>query len=70
IMQGFIQRKMPLYLRIAITMVPPLVIIASGVNATYALVLSQVVLSFGIAIALVPLVMITSKRNNMGSLVN
>lgn len=70
VMQGFIQRKIPLYLRRAITMVPPLVIIASGVNATYALVLSQVVLSFGIAFALVPLVMFTSKRNIMGSLVN
>ena len=70
VMQGFIQRKIPLYLRRAITMVPPLVIIASGVNATYALVLSQVVLSFGIAFALVPLVMFTSKRDIMGSLVN
>ncbi len=70
VMQGFIRRKIPLYLRRAITMLPPLVIIASGVNATYALVLSQVVLSFGIAFALVPLVMFTSKRDIMGSLVN
>ncbi|MGG2075766.1 Nramp family divalent metal transporter [Lysinibacillus irui] len=70
VMQGFIQRKIPLYLRRAITMVPPLAIIASGVNATYALVLSQVVLSFGIAFALIPLVMFTSKRDIMGSLVN
>ena len=70
VMQGFIQKKIPLYLRRAITMVPPLAIIASGVNATYALVLSQVVLSFGIAFALVPLVMFTSKRDIMGSLVN
>ncbi|ODV54498.1 Nramp family divalent metal transporter [Lysinibacillus fusiformis] len=70
VMQGFIQRKIPLYLRRAITMVPPLAIIASGVNATHALVLSQVVLSFGIAFALVPLVMFTSKRDIMGGLVN
>lgn len=70
VMQGFIQRKIPLYLRRAITMVPPLAIIASGVNATYALVLSQVILSFGISFALVPLVMFTSKRDIMGSLVN
>ncbi|MGE7944907.1 Nramp family divalent metal transporter [Lysinibacillus xylanilyticus] len=70
VMQGFIRRKIPLYLRRAITMLPPLVIIASGVNATYALVLSQVVLSFGIAFALIPLVMFTSKRDIMGSLVN
>jgi len=70
VMQGFIRKKIPLYLRRAITMLPPLVIIASGVNATYALVLSQVILSFGIAFALVPLVMFTSKRAIMGSLVN
>ncbi|EON73670.1 Nramp family divalent metal transporter [Lysinibacillus sphaericus] len=70
VMQGFIRRKIPLYLRRAITMIPPLAIIASGVNATYALVLSQVILSFGIAFALVPLVMFTSKRDIMGSLVN
>lgn len=70
VMQGFIQRKIPLYLRRAITMLPPLAIIASGVNATYALVLSQVVLSFGIAFALVPLVLFTSKRAIMGNLVN
>ncbi|WP_341301331.1 Nramp family divalent metal transporter [Lysinibacillus sp. FSL H8-0500] len=70
VMQGFIQKRIPLYLRRAITMLPPLVIIASGVNATYALVLSQVILSFGIAFALVPLVLFTSKRDIMGSLVN
>ncbi|KMY30782.1 Nramp family divalent metal transporter [Lysinibacillus xylanilyticus] len=70
VMQGFIRKKIPLYLRRAVTMLPPLVIIASGVNATYALVLSQVILSFGIAFALVPLVMFTSKRDIMGSLVN
>ncbi|MEK5230445.1 Nramp family divalent metal transporter [Lysinibacillus sp. FSL K6-0232] len=70
VMQGFIQKRIPLYLRRAITMLPPLAIIASGVNATYALVLSQVILSFGIAFALVPLVMFTSKRSIMGSLVN
>lgn len=70
VMQGFIQKRIPLYLRRAITMLPPLAIIASGVNATYALVLSQVILSFGIAFALVPLVMFTSKRSIMGDLVN
>ncbi|KOS66325.1 manganese transport protein MntH [Lysinibacillus contaminans] len=70
VMQGFIRRRIPLYLRRAITMIPPLAIIASGVNATYALVLSQVILSFGIAFALVPLVMFTSKKDIMGSLVN
>lgn len=70
VMQGFIRKRIPLYLRRAITMIPPLAIIASGVNATHALVLSQVILSFGIAFALVPLVMFTSKKDIMGSLVN
>lgn len=70
IMQGFIKRRIPLYLRRFITMMPPLVIIALGVNPTKALVISQVVLSFGIAFALIPLIIFTSNRRLMGSLVN
>nr|WP_228027733.1 Nramp family divalent metal transporter [Bacillus fonticola] len=70
IMQGFINFRIPLYLRRAITMVPPLFIIGSGVNATDALVMSQIVLSFGIAFALVPLIMFTSNKELMGSLRN
>ncbi|MDH8001280.1 Nramp family divalent metal transporter [Bacillus cereus] len=70
IMQGFIKRRIPLYLRRLITMMPPLVIIALGVNPTHALVMSQVVLSFGIAFALIPLIMFTSDRRLMGILVN
>ncbi|MCU4766002.1 Nramp family divalent metal transporter [Bacillus toyonensis] len=70
IMQGFIRMHIPLYLRRFITMIPPLVIIALGVNPTYALVMSQVVLSFGIAFALVPLIMFTSSKKIMGVLVN
>ncbi|CAK8583419.1 Nramp family divalent metal transporter (plasmid) [Priestia megaterium] len=70
IMQGFINRRIPLYLRRFITMMPPLAIIALGVNPTHALVMSQVVLSFGIAFALIPLIMFTSNRRLMGSLVN
>ncbi|EOW9529117.1 Nramp family divalent metal transporter [Bacillus cytotoxicus] len=70
IMQGFIRMHIPLYLRRFITMVPPLVIIALGVNPTYALVMSQVVLSFGIAFALVPLIIFTSSKKIMGSLSN
>ena len=70
IMQGFIRMHIPLYLRRFITMIPPLVIIALGVNPTYALVMSQVVLSFGIAFALVPLIMFTSSKKIMGALVN
>jgi manganese transport protein len=70
VMQGFIRKKIPIYLRRAITMLPPLAIIAFGVNATYALVLSQVILSFGIAFALVPLIIFTSNKTIMGELVN
>lgn len=70
VMQGFINKKINLYLRRAITIIPPLVIIALGVNATSALVMSQVVLSFGIAFALIPLVIFTSDRRIMQGLVN
>jgi manganese transport protein len=69
-MQGFIKRTIPLMLRRMITMTPALIVLAFGVNPTRALVLSQVVLSFGIPFALVPLVLLTSKREIMGELVN
>jgi manganese transport protein len=70
VMQGFIQRKIPLFLRRALTMLPALVVLAIGVNTTQALVVSQVVLSFGIPFALVPLIIVTSNRGMMGKLVN
>ncbi|AKL85563.1 divalent metal cation transporter [Bacillus atrophaeus] len=70
IMQGFIRYRIPLYVRRFITIIPPIIIIASGVNPTSALVLSQVVLSFGIAFALIPLIMFTSNKRIMGSLIN
>jgi manganese transport protein len=70
VMQGFIKRTIPLMLRRMITMTPALIVLAFGVNPTRALVLSQVVLSFGIPFALVPLVLLTSKREIMGELVN
>lgn len=70
VMQGFINKKINLYLRRAITIIPPLAIIAFGINATSALVMSQVVLSFGIAFALIPLVIFTSNRKIMNGLVN
>ncbi|MBT2573178.1 Nramp family divalent metal transporter [Bacillus sp. ISL-51] len=70
IMQGFIRYRIPLYLRRFITIIPPMIIIISGVNATAALVWSQVVLSFGIAFALVPLIMFTSNKHLMGVLTN
>ncbi|MEC0298922.1 MULTISPECIES: Nramp family divalent metal transporter [Peribacillus] len=70
VMQGFIKRHIPIYLRRVITTVPPLLIILWGVNPSKALVMSQVVLSFGIAFALLPLIMFTSNEKIMGSLVN
>jgi manganese transport protein len=70
VMQGFIHRQIPIFLRRAITLAPALLILAIGVNPTDALVGSQVVLSFGIPFALVPLLLIASKREIMGDLVN
>jgi len=70
VMQGFIRRQIPLSVRRTITMIPALVIIAVGVNPSKALVLSQVVLSFGIPFALIPLVMFCRNRSLMGTLVN
>jgi manganese transport protein len=70
VMQGFINRQIPLFLRRAVTLAPALVILAIGVDPSRSLVISQVVLSFGIPFALVPLVIFTSRRELMGSLVN
>jgi manganese transport protein len=70
IMDGFLQRRIPLLARRALTLVPALVILALGVDPTSALVLSQVVLSFGIPFALVPLVLLTRRADVMGELVN
>ena len=70
VMQGFIRRRIPLFLRRTITLAPALLVLAIGVDPTDALVGSQVVLSFGIPFALVPLVIIASRREVMGDLVN
>jgi manganese transport protein len=70
VMQGFVNRRIPLFLRRFVTMVPALVIIALGVDPSRALVLSQVVLSFGIPFALIPLVLFCRDRSLMGELVN
>ncbi len=70
IMQGFIDRRIPLNLRRAVTLAPALVILAIGLDPTRALVISQVVLSFGIPFALIPLLVIARKREIMGALVN
>jgi manganese transport protein len=70
VMQGFIARTIPLVLRRLITMLPALIVLAVGLNPSRSLVISQVVLSFGIPFALVPLVLLTRKREVMGALVN
>ncbi|MGE5282196.1 MAG: Nramp family divalent metal transporter [Chloroflexota bacterium] len=70
VMQGFIRRRIPIYLRRAITLAPALIVLGVGLDPTDALVASQVVLSFGIPFALVPLLMLASRREVMGALVN
>jgi manganese transport protein len=70
VMQGFIRRQIPVTVRRLVTMVPAFVVIAIGVDPSRTLVLSQVVLSFGIPFALVPLVIFTARRDVMGPLAN
>ena len=70
VMQGFIRRQIPIWVRRLVTMVPALIVIGIGLNPTRTLIISQVVLSFGIPFALIPLVMFTSKKDLMGALVN
>jgi len=70
IMQGFIHRKIPIWVRRAVTMGPPILVIALGLDPTRTLVLSQVVLSFGLPFAIIPLVMFTRRADIMGALVN
>ena len=70
VMQGFIRFHIPLWFRRAITMLPSFVVILLGLDPTRILVMSQVLLSFGIALALVPLLIFTSNAKLMGDLVN
>jgi manganese transport protein len=70
VMQGFIARTIPILVRRLVTMAPALIVLAAGVSPSRALVISQVVLSFGIPFALVPLVLLTRRRDIMGALVN
>ncbi len=70
VMQGFISRSIRLSVRRGVTMAPALIVLAIGVDPSGALVLSQVVLSFGIPFALVPLVLLTRRRDVMGTFVN
>ncbi len=70
VMQGFIRRKIPLWVRRTVTLVPALVVLAIGLEPTRVLVLSQVVLSFGLPFALVPLIGLTRRADVMRELVN
>jgi len=70
VMQGFIHRRIPLYLRRAVTMAPSLIVLGLGLPPTGTLVLSQVALSFGIPFALVPMVALTRRPDIMGTFVN
>ncbi|HEX7297418.1 MAG TPA: Nramp family divalent metal transporter [Solirubrobacteraceae bacterium] len=70
VMQGFIARTIPIVLRRLVTMAPALIVLAVGLDPSRSLVISQVVLSFGIPFALVPLVLLTRRRDVMGALVN
>ena len=70
IMQGFLRRRIPSWIRRLATMVPSLVVIALGLDPTRTLVISQVFLSFGLPFAIIPLVLFTRRRDIMGVLVN
>jgi manganese transport protein len=70
IMQGFLRMHIPIWVRRLVTMAPPLAVIGLGLDPTHTLVLSQVVLSFGLPFAVIPLVMFTSRADIMGSMVN
>jgi manganese transport protein len=70
VMQGFVQVRIPIVVRRLVTMLPAFVVIGIGADPSHTLVLSQVVLSFGIPFALVPLVLFTSRRDLMGPLAN
>ncbi len=70
IMQGFLRRHIPIWIRRLVTMAPALAVIGTGLDPTRTLVVSQVVLSFGLPFAVIPLVMFTRRRDLMGELVN
>jgi manganese transport protein len=70
VMQGFIRRRIPLFVRRGLTMLPALLVLGLGLPPTDSLVISQVVLSFGIPFALVPLVLLTRRADIMGTFVN
>jgi manganese transport protein len=70
VMQGFLERHIPIWVRRAVTILPSFVVILAGTDPTRTLVISQVVLSFGLPFAVIPLVRFTARRDLMGELVN
>lgn len=70
VMQGFVKFSIPIWLRRMVTMIPAFVVVALGVNATYALVLSQVILSIALPVPMVALVIFTGRRDLMGDFAN
>jgi manganese transport protein len=70
IMQGFLHREIPVWIRRLVTMVPSMIVISIGLDPTQTLVFSQVLLSFGLPFAVIPLVIFTARRDLMGELVN
>lgn len=69
-MQGFVQRRIPVWIRRLVTIAPSLVVISIGLDPTRTLIISQVVLSFGLPFAVIPLIMFTRRKTLMGVLVN
>jgi manganese transport protein len=70
VMQGFLHHRIPVWIRRLVTMVPSLIVILIGLDPTRTLVISQVVLSFGLPFAIIPLILFTRRRDLMGVLVN
>jgi manganese transport protein len=70
IMAGFLHWEIPVWVRRLVTMVPSMIVIAVGLDPSRTLVISQVLLSFGLPFAVIPLVMFTSRKKIMGVLVN
>ena len=70
IMQGFVGFRIPIWLRRAVTMIPSFVVVAHGVNATHALVMSQVVLSLALPFPIAALLIFTGRRDIMGAFTN
>jgi manganese transport protein len=70
IMQGFLERHIPIWLRRSVTILPALVVIFIGLDPTWTLVISQVVLSFGLPLAVIPLVLFSQRSDLMADLVN